>query len=474
LTSSSETAFLAMALLTPEQVIQGTAAEYGIVWDLQRDSPDNIVPHEVYGSHCFAEASRSWKFDFGQGCVGRAYAKHEVLIVEDTLTGDAMFLRKNMADKHGISTVAFVPQADGSILEVGFGRKLNELPQSWWMRNILECYANGSAIDTDLHDIHRMRTPSPASCLNAQSPSLRALARVACGINKSVEMLPPHSQASEEDHTWNSARNFTPSSISDRVSDASWGPDSSWDDDDEEEEDYDENKESKGKESMENAEDAVAEVELASVDEVEAGQLNQDAQCPSKPIIRVDLVDHVPDPPMPPMSFQRLRCNDTFANKVVPSYDAYQPSYLRRLQAVCSVGSVGHPYFCEGACKYMKTARGCKLGSGCDRCHLCLWTRASEREVEQRKKLDSAGSVGHPHFCGGACKYFTRKECKQGIACDRCHVCVWTRSGERSLIRRKNVYFDDSVGQPRFCSGDCKWNNQEGNGIACNHCHMSF
>jgi len=38
----------------------------------------------------------------------------------------------------------------------------------------------------------------------------------------------------------------------------------------------------------------------------------------------------------------------------------------------------------------------------------------------------SIGSVGHPHHCNMACKYFTKKRgCKDGDACDHCHLCKW-------------------------------------------------
>lgn len=38
-----------------------------------------------------------------------------------------------------------------------------------------------------------------------------------------------------------------------------------------------------------------------------------------------------------------------------------------------TVGSMGHPSFCGLACKYARKPRGCKDGAFCDRCHLCPW-----------------------------------------------------------------------------------------------------
>ncbi|CAE8610372.1 unnamed protein product [Polarella glacialis] len=40
-----------------------------------------------------------------------------------------------------------------------------------------------------------------------------------------------------------------------------------------------------------------------------------------------------------------------------------------------SMGSLGHPYTCAEACKYSTKGPGCKEGAACDRCHLCEWKR---------------------------------------------------------------------------------------------------
>jgi len=42
--------------------------------------------------------------------------------------------------------------------------------------------------------------------------------------------------------------------------------------------------------------------------------------------------------------------------------------------------------------------------------------------------LPSKGSLGHPNSCGEACKYACKpRGCKDGLACDRCHLCDWKR-----------------------------------------------
>jgi hypothetical protein len=45
-----------------------------------------------------------------------------------------------------------------------------------------------------------------------------------------------------------------------------------------------------------------------------------------------------------------------------------------------SKGSQGHPHCCQAPCRFRSTARGCKDGEHCFRCHLCPYTRAMHRE----------------------------------------------------------------------------------------------
>jgi len=45
-------------------------------------------------------------------------------------------------------------------------------------------------------------------------------------------------------------------------------------------------------------------------------------------------------------------------------------------------GSLGHPYSCGPACKYVLKTRGCKDGDNCNHCHLCRWTRYSAKTLK--------------------------------------------------------------------------------------------
>jgi len=46
---------------------------------------------------------------------------------------------------------------------------------------------------------------------------------------------------------------------------------------------------------------------------------------------------------------------------------------------LASVGSMGHPFSCNVACKYNSKKSGCKDGKQCSRCHLCPWRRSCEK-----------------------------------------------------------------------------------------------
>jgi len=59
------------------------------------------------------------------------------------------------------------------------------------------------------------------------------------------------------------------------------------------------------------------------------------------------------------------------------------PAQERKPKASISAGSVGHPETCSFPCKYA-FRRGCKDDMDCNRCHLCPWTRETERRARQK------------------------------------------------------------------------------------------
>eukprot|EP00439_Symbiodinium_sp_Y106_P043456 s4510_g5.t1 len=54
---------------------------------------------------------------------------------------------------------------------------------------------------------------------------------------------------------------------------------------------------------------------------------------------------------------------------------------------VISKGTIGHPHSCRGlGCKFASKERGCREGADCLRCHLCIWSRASEKAATDQEK----------------------------------------------------------------------------------------
>ena len=45
------------------------------------------------------------------------------------------------------------------------------------------------------------------------------------------------------------------------------------------------------------------------------------------------------------------------------------------MATLVSCGTIGHPYICAPACRYVRRKAGCKNGTDCPNCHACLWTR---------------------------------------------------------------------------------------------------
>jgi len=52
-----------------------------------------------------------------------------------------------------------------------------------------------------------------------------------------------------------------------------------------------------------------------------------------------------------------------------------------------SFGTIGHPYTCATACRYVRRKMGCRDGADCPNCHACLWTR--EAFDQQQKQPPS-------------------------------------------------------------------------------------
>eukprot|EP00930_Biecheleria_cincta_P047435 TRINITY_DN3288_c0_g2_i1.p1 TRINITY_DN3288_c0_g2~~TRINITY_DN3288_c0_g2_i1.p1 ORF type:complete len:453 (+),score=63.87 TRINITY_DN3288_c0_g2_i1:93-1361(+) len=172
----------------------------------------------------------------------------------------------------------------------------------------------------------------------------------------------------------------------------------------------------------------------------------------------------VPPPPVPHPELEFVRKDRAPAMKAKPVM-----SHVVQKQVV-SKGSVGHPFKCAPACKYVKRKGGCRVGEDCPSCHHCFWskTRATPEEEgpslavpqgkdarlreaqtlanklvsllggaepfdvkaqETVKPKMSLGTTGHPHTWAEPCKYVGRSGgCMHGKACTNCHACMWSRS----------------------------------------------
>jgi DMSO/TMAO reductase YedYZ molybdopterin-dependent catalytic subunit len=116
--------------LNPEALLMKSGAAYMIKWELRGS---RLVPA---GIHCaqwtpcaFAEDSEVCRFAVGDGCVGIAYQKEEVIFLQNVATANEDdFARKSNALSHGIRSIVFLPQADKTVCEVGFEKSISEVP----------------------------------------------------------------------------------------------------------------------------------------------------------------------------------------------------------------------------------------------------------------------------------------------------------------------------------------------------------
>lgn len=74
---------------------------------------------------------------------------------------------------------------------------------------------------------------------------------------------------------------------------------------------------------------------------------------------------------------------------------------VEELTGPWSLGSVGHPFACSEACKYIGKTRGCKDGKACLRCHRCKWSSKKQNKADLASpKADLASppaQSGSPH-----------------------------------------------------------------------------
>lgn len=91
---------------------------------------------------------------------------------------------------------------------------------------------------------------------------------------------------------------------------------------------------------------------------------------------------HEPSPP--PASSPQLCASFGASPKCRPNGKKKVAHITSGAPPVFSTGTVGHPRHCAEACKYYAKKRGCKDGAACDHCHLCVWRNPFPRYVGRR------------------------------------------------------------------------------------------
>jgi len=64
---------------------------------------------------------------------------------------------------------------------------------------------------------------------------------------------------------------------------------------------------------------------------------------------------------------------------------AWSPEANLLNEACPSRGSIGHPFTCNSACKFIRRGRGCGQGTDCNHCHICNFSRWGARQERRAR-----------------------------------------------------------------------------------------
>jgi len=334
-----------------ERLPQATQAKgmcYSIVWGFVGDL---ILPVQVRGTHRFLQDSKLVTFKPGQGYVGRILAQskskgtsgmpYEVL--SDIVAVDPRrFLRKQSALINGILSLSFMPQDDGSVLEIGFDRPNDAYEFAAKMllskmivtsssfpspssRSKSKAVADFGSMLPDIDCAQGSPTPSDSG-QDSQTASETA-----------TELLTPRQTCSAD----TDAQTKTGSELPDMYFDQGC--------------------------------QTPSEISTTESPPISVKDDEDDDDLPWKlPLTRIPRFD---DDDAAGLEFPRTRT----------------PSPVR---SICSSwwpseGSQGHPHCCRPACKFHWRPKGCKDGANCTRCHICRYTRSDARVKVMRQSPDS-------------------------------------------------------------------------------------
>jgi len=101
---------------------------------------------------------------------------------------------------------------------------------------------------------------------------------------------------------------------------------------------------------------------------------------------------------------QQLHMNQGFLDAQQQRFSELQLGQLQprpeETGMTISAGCIGHPDTCAGACPYIKRKGGCRDGADCPKCHLCFWQRASVRAKNQNKPSRPGQTLAAPVVAG--------------------------------------------------------------------------
>ena len=65
---------------------------------------------------------------------------------------------------------------------------------------------------------------------------------------------------------------------------------------------------------------------------------------------------------------------------------------------------MGHPYNCGPPCRYIQRKGGCRDGAKCPNCHLCMWNRSIQSQLNSCASSEAGFSAAgsNYNFAGGA------------------------------------------------------------------------
>jgi len=345
-------------------------AYYGILWKRNR-STDEIVAESSYGAHSFVLASKSYRFQRGEGYVGRIYDSVTTLqqfdvLLDTSAVDDGNFIRKHEALASGISSIVFVPQLDGGLLELGF----ESAAAAEAALALIRCEMIPAGLPAP------MQLLEPAGRLNAKPRRERweTVSDSDENDNASSDTRTPSldslhwiSTASDVQSQTDDTAQTVDSRELDPFSRGTSPADTSQPDDT-----------AQIEEEFCSQEGAVCRTRTPSP---ERSYIHSSYGAPPRPRV---FSTELPYASMTCDSLSSCWSLQTWVAPPVPAPIAHGEDFVA-IDALVplglpSVGSIGHHEgCCKPECKYLWTKDGCSYGESCDHCHLCTRRRKFHR-----------------------------------------------------------------------------------------------